>query len=365
MFSPFDSLEVEEQPSEEKEVEEQPSEEKEVEEQPSAEVTPTLADTVEVKGIDVEHFDASYLAKAAETEEQRGRSRSRSPRRSPRRRDRDGDESDADSERTLTPPGMTSVRRSKWAWESSGQGTPEGGTHRLTESLLSAHGARDDVVEPKARTRAEVEHPASALSTVMGPLCLKCQYPCDAMKAILKHKASPTAHAKYICRPCNNVQTMMNRKVKLEGTMSIGSWSKERQLDFWRKASKSGEDGRLNYGAIRGLIKEQLIEQSLRSPRRLLSLSTCLWKSGARKATTSRWWPIIMTKTGIQLRAGATLSPSSQSHGSTWRNKSKANSWTLKELSVIRHLSSAWKKKTQKMLCLSSKFCLRLLLLFS
>ena len=136
--------------------------------------------------------------------------------------------------------------------------------------------------QPK-RTHVEISNAAAALATApVNPLCMKCLWPCEVLKAVLKHKASSTAHARYICRPCNNTQTMINRKLKLEGSMSMTSWTGEQLTDFFRKCSKKAEDGRLAYCQVRAVVRDNLIEQTITENSRKISsdyLPLSVWET--------------------------------------------------------------------------------------
>ena len=217
-------------------------------------------------------------------------------------------EGDADSEKTLTlnipavpaekdlidHPFASSMAstvpdRSKFAWESSDSGSDF--TARMKElgvasSSASSEGPFAEGEPPLKvpRTRTQSESAVSALSAEdMRPLCMKCKWPTDIMNSICKHKASATAHAKFICRVCNNCQTMLNRNLKLDGSLSMNTWTPEKQIEFWRKANKSADStGRLQYSAIRGFLKDSLISQELEETSKQVSsefLPLSVWET--------------------------------------------------------------------------------------
>ena len=57
----------------------------------------------------------------------------------------------------------------------------------------------------------EVQTKSTGASDLVDPLCTKCGWPTSPLNAIMKTKASDSAHAKYCCRPCNAIMTMVSR----------------------------------------------------------------------------------------------------------------------------------------------------------
>ena len=93
------------------------------------------------------------------------------------------------------------------------------------------------------RVRHEVASMSSGLSaSQITPLCIKCSYPCDVLQSICKSKASATQHAKFICRTCNRVASMVNRHIKLGGHLCMNVWTTEQRNDFWRSASRCTDE---------------------------------------------------------------------------------------------------------------------------
>ena len=73
--------------------------------------------------------------------------------------------------------------------------------------------------------------------------------------AIMKTKATANAHAKYCCRPCNAVCTMLNRHLRLEGPLKMASWPQSQVEDFFRRAQEDGKDGdKLQWNLVRGVL---------------------------------------------------------------------------------------------------------------
>ena len=122
-------------------------------------------------------------------------------------------------------------------------------------------------------TSHEVNSSASGLSLDPAvPLCVKCQYPTEPLNAVIRVKASQSAAAKYICRPCNSVVTMLARKCQNQKALNLKCWTPEHQVTFWRNASSSkDESGRLNYSKLRGLIVETLTERKMTEVRQSVS----------------------------------------------------------------------------------------------
>lgn len=92
------------------------------------------------------------------------------------------------------------------------------------------------------------------------PLCTCCGYPCDPLKAVLKTKATEMHHAKFTCKCCNSVQTMVNRNLK-PGAMD--KLSEEKKAEFFRAASKTADGGRFKYSLVRGVFKQMLTTQTV------------------------------------------------------------------------------------------------------
>lgn len=147
----------------------------------------------------------------------------------------------------------------------SGCGSETPSSHAGSVALSAATGSaimgiQSAMQERPPLTRSEVLSKSSGLdASQVDPLCVKCSYPCEVLQSICKTKASATQHAKFICRPCNRVITMMNRKIKLPGPLHMNAWTEQQRLDFFRNASKCENlNGRMNYSSIRGLIKTTL-----------------------------------------------------------------------------------------------------------
>lgn len=109
-------------------------------------------------------------------------------------------------------------------------------------------------------TTQRLSTPASGIASAFAdtdPLCVKCGFPCEPMKAVMKTKASVTQHAKWICKPCNNICTMLNRHIVQEGELKISSWTNEQTSAFFKMALEEGfNDGRADWQLIRGCLKK-------------------------------------------------------------------------------------------------------------
>ena len=104
------------------------------------------------------------------------------------------------------------------------------------------------------------------------PLCTKCGWPTEPLMAIMKTKATANAHAKYCCRPCNAVCTMLTRHVRLEGPLKIGSWPQSQVEDFFRRAQEDGKDGdKLQWKLVRGVLKKNLMKRVIESTEKLVN----------------------------------------------------------------------------------------------
>lgn len=104
------------------------------------------------------------------------------------------------------------------------------------------------------------------------PLCTKCGWPTEPLHSILKTKATATAHAKYCCRSCNAICTMMSRHLHLEGALKIGSWPKSQVEDFFRRAQEDGKDGdKLQWNLVRGVLKKSMMKRVIESTEKLVN----------------------------------------------------------------------------------------------
>ena len=121
-----------------------------------------------------------------------------------------------------------------------------------------------------AASRSEVNTLASgAASMVAAPLCVKCCFPTDAMTAIMRVKASASSHAKWICRACNSITTMLNRNVVQQGNLKLKGWTEEQLKNFFDDAKENGfQDGRANWSLIRDCLKRQMIKRVTESTSR-------------------------------------------------------------------------------------------------
>jgi len=122
----------------------------------------------------------------------------------------------------------------------------------------------DEQHQKPARSYSVVDNVSSALSaSSMTPCCIKCQLPTDVLKAIIKCKSTPTRAAKFVCRSCNNVQTMINRKLCMDGELSLSNLNPAVAADFWRKAGSCKDDDRLVYERIRNVLTEVWTQQKI------------------------------------------------------------------------------------------------------
>ena len=141
------------------------------------------------------------------------------------------------------------------------------------ESILSTSGisSSESTATPRS-TKVEVNTPASgAASMVATPLCVKCCFPTDAMSAIMRTKASASSHAKFMCRSCNSITTMVCRNVVQQGNLNMKGWSDEQVKHFFEDAKENGfQDGRANWGLIRACLKKQMIKRVTESTSRMV-----------------------------------------------------------------------------------------------
>ena len=90
--------------------------------------------------------------------------------------------------------------------------------------------------------------------TYSQPLCAKCKYPVDPFRAVHKNKSK----ARYICKGCNNISTMLTRRLQwpLDQYKDL---SASEQVEFWRNCKQTASDDEcFQYGKIRGCVISSL-----------------------------------------------------------------------------------------------------------
>ena len=122
------------------------------------------------------------------------------------------------------------------------------------------------------RTTQMLSTPASGIASafeITDPLCGRCGFPCEPMKAVMKTKATVTQHAKWICKPCNSVCTMLSRRIVQEGELKISSWTDEQTSAFFKLALEEGfKDGRADWQLIRGCLKKVMTRRLTESSKK-------------------------------------------------------------------------------------------------
>jgi hypothetical protein len=104
------------------------------------------------------------------------------------------------------------------------------------------------------------------------PLCTKCGWPTEVFNAVLKTKASATQHAKYVCRPCNSIQTMVFRHLKQEGSIKMNSWDDDQLKEFYRKAQEAtGKNGRAKWAQVRHSMKQVMLKRLIESTQKMIN----------------------------------------------------------------------------------------------
>jgi len=134
---------------------------------------------------------------------------------------------------------------------------------RTADNLENILQRNDSAEKLPRQTVCTVATPSSGASTLqMSPLCVKCAWPTDPFNAVMRSKATASSHAKWICRPCNSVSTMIARSVCQQGNMNMKAWTEEQAMSFFSEARENGfVDGRANWGLIRGCLKKLLTKR--------------------------------------------------------------------------------------------------------
>lgn len=90
------------------------------------------------------------------------------------------------------------------------------------------------------------------------PLCRLCGQRCEADSAVAKYQSSDPAATRWRCRPCNNVSTMLNRRMKWPPA-SFSDLSEADQMEFWKSCKESGDEGgRFKYHLIRAQLVKRM-----------------------------------------------------------------------------------------------------------
>jgi hypothetical protein len=104
------------------------------------------------------------------------------------------------------------------------------------------------------------------------PLCTKCGYPTEVFNAKVTTKATAEKSAKYVCRPCNNIQTMMYRNVKQQGSLKMSTWNDELLQEFYRQAQEEMQqhqkDGKNSWLQIREVMKKCLVKRYIEKTKK-------------------------------------------------------------------------------------------------
>ena len=104
------------------------------------------------------------------------------------------------------------------------------------------------------------------------PLCTKCGYPTEVFNAKVATKATVERSAKYVCRPCNNIQTMMYRNVKQQGSLKMSTWNDELLQEFYRQAQEEMQqhhkDGKNSWLQIREVMKKCLVKRYIEKTKK-------------------------------------------------------------------------------------------------
>ena len=126
--------------------------------------------------------------------------------------------------------------------------------------------------EPGTATRSQASTRSCGNLEEILPLCTKCGWPTEVFNAVLKTKASATQHAKYVCRPCNSIQTMVFRHLKQEGSVKLNSWPDDQLEEFYRKAKEvTGKSGRTKWAQVRDTMKKVMVKRLIESTEKKIN----------------------------------------------------------------------------------------------
>lgn len=101
-----------------------------------------------------------------------------------------------------------------------------------------------------------------ALTSASRLACLKCKLELDPFKAVLKHKLKlQPGTARFICRSCNSVMTMLTRKMTWPPPL-FSELSDDQQAVFWRACAETADhDSRFSYSKVRASLLKSLCER--------------------------------------------------------------------------------------------------------
>ena len=129
-----------------------------------------------------------------------------------------------------------------------------------------------DTFDSRTATRSQASSMSCGNQEETLPLCTRCGYPTEVFNAKVTSKATPTKCAKYVCRPCNNIQTMVYRNIKQEGSMKMSSWNTEQIHDFFRQALEAEKGPRgSSWSQIREVLKKCLVKRYIEKTKRQIA----------------------------------------------------------------------------------------------
>lgn len=129
-----------------------------------------------------------------------------------------------------------------------------------------------DSFDSRTATRSQASTRSCGNVEEILPLCTKCGFPTEVFNACLRTKASSNQHAKYVCRPCNSIQTMVYRNLKQEGSLKISSWDDEQVQEFFRKAQEeTKKDGRAKWERVRFVMKQCMLKRVIEATEKKIN----------------------------------------------------------------------------------------------
>ena len=129
-----------------------------------------------------------------------------------------------------------------------------------------------DTFDARTATRSQASTRSCGNQEEILPLCAKCGYPTEVFNSRVYTKATATKCAKYVCRPCNNIQTMVYRNIKQEGSLKMSSWNNDQLNEFFRQALEEQQqhqrDGRSCWQQIREVLKKCLVKRYIEKTKK-------------------------------------------------------------------------------------------------
>ena len=190
-----------------------------------------------------------------------------------------------------------------------------------------------DTFDSRTATRSQASTRSCGNQEEILPLCAKCGFPTEVFNSRVYTKATATKCAKYVCRPCNNIQTMVYRNIKQEGSLKMSSWNNDQLNEFFRQAREEPQqhqrDGRSSWQQIREVLKKCLVKRYIEK---------------TKKQITSDFKPLGVWKTlgyDVEMIAAFNKTEYNPACGMCYAVPLKSICWSKQEEEIEEHIAKA------------------------